>query len=355
MTNEVETQATKKSSKSYQVQEKKGRQKPDLVVQSNRYINYHHKLTKSEVRILEVAIVDARETEQGLSTDSPLKLTVKRYAERFGLTWEAAYGALLEASETLIKKQYEYPHPKYPDNPKKNIKSNYLQDFSPMADEGYFELTFTRSVIEEITRLDGKKMPYTQYFLEQTAKMKSVYSIRLFQILSAWRKKLSNTGKPTPIYKIEEMRLQLGIEPEEYERMYDFKTKILDIALREINKKTDMGVDYIQVKQGRKIAGFKFLLRDKDMSEDIKKADGNEDKELYYYVFKSEKQLNFVASLLSNLHAIVGNREFKTYQEATKVIATELMNKEKQQQYIPYIENNEEFKDVKLKQKKYKV
>lgn len=331
-----------------ETKKEEGKISPDIVVQSNKYINAYHNLTLSEMRVLEVAIVDARETEQGLNTDKPLRLSVRRYADRFNITWEAAYLALYDASETLLKKQYEYPHPKYPEDPKKNIKTNYLQDFAPIVDEGCFELTFTRSVVEEITRLNGKQMPYTEYFLEQTSKMKSVNSIRLFQILSAWRRRLADTNRNTPTFDIKDLRAKLGIQPTEYARMFDFKSKILDASITEINKKTDINVEYTQIKKGRSIVGFEFKLRNKDMGRPLKDVNKPLD-ENYYYTFKSEKQLLYVANLLSQVHAVVGHRSFKSYKEATDAIALELKDKHKQQQFIPYIESNDKLKDVKLK------
>jgi hypothetical protein len=46
----------------------------DLVVKSNKLVQALQTLTLSETRLLQLAIVDARET-QGLSTDEPLELS----------------------------------------------------------------------------------------------------------------------------------------------------------------------------------------------------------------------------------------------------------------------------------------
>ncbi len=54
--------------------------KSDLVVKSNRLNMAIQNLSLSEVRILQLAIVDARETGNGLSLDKPLNISALRYA-----------------------------------------------------------------------------------------------------------------------------------------------------------------------------------------------------------------------------------------------------------------------------------
>ncbi|MFX9329246.1 RepB family plasmid replication initiator protein, partial [Acinetobacter baumannii] len=63
-------------------------------------------LTLSETRLLQLAIVDARETGQGLSTDEPLELNALRYAKAFNVSPDAAYLALIEAEDSLFKRQF---------------------------------------------------------------------------------------------------------------------------------------------------------------------------------------------------------------------------------------------------------
>ncbi|OAP66912.1 initiator RepB protein [Psychrobacter sp. SHUES1] len=46
--------------------------------------------------------------------------------------------------------------------------------------------------------------------------------------------------------------------------MGNFKLRVLDLAVQEINEKTDIKVGYEQVKKGRTIIGFKFKISDKE-------------------------------------------------------------------------------------------
>ena len=62
----------------------------DLVVKSNRLNSAIQNLSLPELRIIQLAIVDARETGKGLSTDTPLRIDALRYAEAFNTTRKMA-------------------------------------------------------------------------------------------------------------------------------------------------------------------------------------------------------------------------------------------------------------------------
>ena len=60
-----------------------------------------------------------------------------------------------------------------------------------------------------------------------------------------------------------EFRQKLGVLPEEYPRMFDFKKYVLDSALKQINAHTDIQVTYEQHKTGRSITGLSFTFKAK--------------------------------------------------------------------------------------------
>lgn len=55
----------------------------------------------------------------------------------------------------------------------------------------------------------------------------------------------------------------MGLGVNEYKRMNDFKKRVLDLAVNEINEKSDLKVKYDNVKKGRSITGFKFVVHEK--------------------------------------------------------------------------------------------
>ena len=80
-----------------------------------------------------------------------------------------------------------------------------------------------------ITRLEEQ---FTKYDIEQVSGLTSAYAVRLYELLIAWR----STGK-TPIIEIQKFRQKLGVLDTEYKQMNDFKKRVLDIAINQINEK----------------------------------------------------------------------------------------------------------------------
>ena len=124
--------------------------KNDLVVKSNQLNSAVQNLSLPELRIIQLAIVDARETGKGLDTKTPLRIDAMRYAQAFDTTRQNAYILMKQSEETLFNRRFTYF-----DNEKKPIKSRWLQDVRYLDDEGAIEVCFTRLVVECITRLDG--------------------------------------------------------------------------------------------------------------------------------------------------------------------------------------------------------
>jgi len=113
-------------------------------------------------------------------------------------------------------------------------------------------------------RLDADLSPYllqlqerfTQYELLYTLAMKSQYSIRLYELLKSyeWQHK--------KIFDINELKQMLSAE--KYTRFPDFKRKVLDIALRELNDLSDINVFCEIIKEGRRFAKIEFSIVSKE-------------------------------------------------------------------------------------------
>ncbi len=234
--------------------------KGNLVVKTNQLNSALQNLSLPEIRIIQLAIVDARETNTGLSTDKPLRIDALRYAEIFETTRQNGYQRMKDAEENLFNRRFSYI-----DERGKLIKSRWVQQVTYLDDEGAIELVFTLAVVNGISRIDGAEDFFTSYLLEQTASMDSIYSVRLYELLVQWV-----AAKNTPLFELDKFRDQLGIESHEYKRMGNFKLRVLDLAVKEINEKSDIKVSYSQVKKGRTITGFKFKVLAKDISKKTK-------------------------------------------------------------------------------------
>lgn len=300
----------------------------DLIVKSNRLNMAIQNLTLPELRIIQLAIVDARETGNGLSTDTPLRIDAMRYAEAFETTRQNAYNRMKEAEETLFNRRFTFL-----DSEGKTVKSRWIQRVRYLDDEGAIELAFTLDVVKGITRLDGAEEFFTQYLLSQTSNLNSVYSVRLYELLIQWK-----TAVKTPVFELSLFRGQMGLNDGEYKAMNDFKKRVLDLAVNEINEKTDLTVSYTQEKKGRLIHGFKFTVKQKEKTKKEVKTDrDNNTFDMFYKM--TDKQIDTFATKLANLPALSHKAPVgASMQEFISMIASDLRNEKKQSFYKPFLE-----------------
>ncbi|MEZ0566187.1 MULTISPECIES: replication initiation protein RepM [Acinetobacter] len=302
--------------------------KRDLVVKTNRLNQAFQVLSLAEFHIVQLAIVDARDTGTGLTTDMPLRIDALRYADVFGTTRQNAYIRMKEAEETLFNRRFSFF-----DEDGKLVKSRWISQVKYLDNEGAIEIVFTPAVVQGISRINGVKEFFTQYLLSQTAQLKSVYSSRLYELLIQWK----STGK-TPIINLEDFRAQLGIEENQYKLMSDFKKRVLDLAINDINEKTDIKVTYQQHKKGRSISGFSFNFKQKKLANQSvePKRDLNT---LDIFSKMTDKQRHLFANKLSELPEMGRYSEgTESYQQFALRIADMLQDPTKFEELHPYLQ-----------------
>jgi plasmid replication initiation protein len=220
-----------------------------LVVKDNALIDASFNLSLIEQRLMLLAIVEAREVVN-LTPETPIEVKAITYKDQYKTDQSEAYKQLSEASKQLFNRQFSYID-KY-SNKNAVTVSRWVNEVTYVNDKGMVVIYLNRNVISMISRLEKD---FTQYLLKQVSEFKSKYSIRLYEILIK-HKELSNTKK----YSITEIRKLLGLELNEYERIAVLKRDVIDKAVSEINKKTDINVKYDQFKEGRNITHIIFKI-----------------------------------------------------------------------------------------------
>lgn len=232
----------------------------ELVVKDNALIEASYTLGLAEQRLILLAIIEARETGEGIDHSSLLRVHAHTYAEQFGIDKNNAYGVMKDASKGLFDRYVTY-HDKNPKNGKdRSFHCRWVDKIGYENDTGTVYLRFTADVVPLITRLEKE---FTKYEIEQVAKLDSGYAIRLYEILIKWRK----NGKP-PKFDLLEFRRKLGVEDSQYKTMSNFKSRVLNPSIKQINEHTDITVEYKQITQGRKITGFEFSYKFKDKKKE---------------------------------------------------------------------------------------
>ena len=280
--------------------------KKDLVVKTNRLNQAFQVLSLAEFHIVQLAIVDARDTGTGLTT----------------------YMRMKEAEETLFNRRFSFF-----DEDGKLVKSRWISQVKYLDNEGAIEIVFTPAVVQGISRINGVKEFFTQYLLSQTANLKSVYSSRLYELLIQWR-----STQKTPIINLEDFRAQLGIEENQYKLMSDFKKRVLDLAINDINEKTDIKATYQQHKKGRSISGFSFTFKQKKTDNQLieNKRDPNT---IDIFSTMTDAQRHLFANKLSQLPEMSKySQGTESYQQFAVRIAEMLQTPEKFKELYPYLQ-----------------
>ena len=253
------------------------------VVKKNRLNECMQNLTLSELRLMQLAIVDFRNKSE-FDEKAIVEIHANTYAETFNVSRQTAHEIILQAEKTLFQRQFTYIN-----DEGKTVKSRWIGHVE--YSDNSIKIGLSVPVIDAISRIDGKETPFTRYHIEQTHTLTSRYSLRLYELVIQYLK----IGK-TPVFELKKFRFQLGLLPTEYEKMSNFKKKVLDLAVNEISEKTNITVSYEQKKQGKVIVGFIFTVNEKRKEKDVtpKTTDNNNGD---YWL--NDKQVNYFASLLS--------------------------------------------------------
>jgi plasmid replication initiation protein len=232
-----------------------------LVVKDNALIDASYNLELTEQRLILLAILNARESGQVITADSKLEIQASDYAKHFNVSTDASYKALKEAVNNLFNRQFSYTA-EYKKTGKAGIvRSRWVSRIFYVDDLAVLEITFAPDVVPLITRLEQH---FTSYQLEQVAQLTSKYAVRLYELIISWRERGN-----VPFTSLQELRLKLGVEDNEYPTMDNFKRRVLDHSIKQINKHTDIIAAYEQHKAGRTITGFSFSFTQKKQAKDV--------------------------------------------------------------------------------------
>ncbi|HBW1268375.1 MULTISPECIES: replication initiation protein RepM [Acinetobacter] len=236
--------------------------KNELVVKDNALMNASYNLEVTEQRLILLAIINARQTGNGITADSKLEIHANDYASRFNVSNDGAYKALKSAVLNLFDRQFSFKE----EDKKGNVgtvKSRWVSRIKYIDDSATLEITFAPDVVPLITRLEQQ---FTSYQLKQVTQLTSKYAIRLYELIIAWRE----VGK-VPQIELSDFRNRIGLENTEYTAMCDFKKRVLEPAIKQINEHTDIVTTYEQHKKGRSITGFSFKFKQKQIRTEVKK------------------------------------------------------------------------------------
>lgn len=238
----------------------------NLIVKDNILIEASHRLGETEQRLILLAILKARSQYSTVEQlqGKTLIIHADDYIRIFNVDKTTAYKALKKAVLGLFRAEWGYKY--INDKGNKVVRYERFTQFAEYTEgDGTVSFKFADGIIPMLVELEKR---FTAYEIKQVAHLSSQYAMRLYEFFIQHLDQ--KTGKGWFDISLDELRFRLGLLPTEYTLMSNFKNRVLDYAIEQINKNTDLSSSYIQKKQGRTIVGFTFTFKKKSKSQSKK-------------------------------------------------------------------------------------
>jgi plasmid replication initiation protein len=235
--------------------------------------------------------------------------------------------SLKDACKNLFERRFSYQKLTAKGN-LENVMSRWVQRVSYVENEALVRIRFSDDVVPLITNLEKH---FTSYELEQVSSLTSAYAIRLYELLIAWR----STGK------VSMLELRNCVQGLVYwiQNTTDgnFKRRVLEPAIQQINEHTDIKAEYEQHKRGRSIIGFSFSFKQKSKPKTMK--DERDPNTPDFFIKMTDSQRHLFANKMSEMPEMSKySQGTESYQQFAIRIAEMLLQPEKFRELYPFLE-----------------
>ncbi|MCE5251369.1 replication initiation protein, partial [bacterium] len=212
------------------------------MVKSNYLIEASYRLSLQEQRLILLMVSQIKPEDQSFHI---YRIAVKDFNRIVGITSEGSYQRTKELTKKLLERSMQII------KDKSVLQITWLSSAEYFEGKGYVELSFDPKLKPYLLQL---KEFFTRYRLRHVIRLKSSYSIKLYELL----KQYETIGKRS--FTLEELRKKLGLKDEEYPLYANFKQKILSKVQEELNATTDLSIHFHERKTGRKVVGIVFRI-----------------------------------------------------------------------------------------------
>lgn len=226
-------------------------EKKYIVTKSNKLINSSYDLSLQEQKIILTlaSMVQPTDTEF-----KEYEFKIKDFMELLDVKTKSKYTEIPKITKELMKKVFEIREGN------DIIQMAFLSSAVYKTGQGIIKLEFSPKLKPYLLQL---KELYTSYKLDNILSLKSKYSIRFYEILK------SNLFKKVVEIELEELKNMVGAKEKSYSVYQNFKNKVVNVAIKEINLKTDLYInpDFEEIKTGRKVTSIKFNIKQNKTSK----------------------------------------------------------------------------------------
>ena len=242
----------------------------EVVVQSNTLVDFPKKLDLQEQKLFLflVSKIDPYDEQQQMC----FKITVNDFAKAIGLNNHNSLATAYRDVRKVVRSLQQKIVTEVTQGKRGPIVTDMplITYAQYCVGEGYAELEINPHLATLLFELHEE---FTQYKLSNVINLSSTYAIRLYELL----KKQETIGQRT--FLLEDLRKKLGVHNNTLKQFAHFRRIVLEIAQREINKNTDIEIDYTFKKTGRKITHVICDIKSKDHNREQDKKLYNEHKE----------------------------------------------------------------------------
>lgn len=236
-------------------------QKKDLrVYKANSVIEASYDLSVAEHRLLLACFT---QIGKGATDQRLYRVYARDIAALADIPTPVAYRDAAAATERLYERSVEvYEGPNGATPPKKR-KFRWIQEAVYAEGEGYVDVRLSTSILPYVNNLLEQ---YTVYHMQDVARMTSRYAIRVYELLVQWRRRGNRT------VDIQWLRRALGIG-EKYSNFKDFRRRVVEPAVEQINDRSPLHVEWSTRKTGRSVTHIEFTFSDEKLQKTTKKRD----------------------------------------------------------------------------------
>lgn len=203
---------------------------------------------------------DTIEKTKGLSFQLEYEFNIRDYCKICGIDYDNGKN-YADVKSTLKKLSDRSIWITFDKNPNEEVLCRWLSKVRSNKKSGIVQIKLDEDLIPYLFELKEK---FTQYQLYNILGMKSAFSVRIYELMKSY------AFQRTITLELDELKNLLMVDNvKSYANFNLFKTKVLDIAVREINELTDINIRFEPITKGRKVIKVKFHIEHKKPIESL--------------------------------------------------------------------------------------
>jgi plasmid replication initiation protein len=217
----------------------------ELVIQHNNLIEANYRLSLQEKRLMLFLMSKIKKDDNSFRN---IEIVISELANIMELDRKNMYRDMAKVTKNMVGRVLSI----------RDLDEDSLLQVPWIASAKYF---YRQGVIN--FQISEKLAPYllklrdkfTVLRLSDLMCFKSIYAIRIYELL----KQYESIGHRK--IDLDQLRISCGIPENRLNLMANFRMKVLDIAKREINEKSDILIEWDFVKRARKCVGIEFYIK----------------------------------------------------------------------------------------------